>query len=150
MLAQPHPHTPASRAQMTALAAATALCLWTLYADPVAHARAALALRPLIGVLLPSPPPIQFGETRARRTDIGGRTILYVEGSLMNAGPRTLKTPTLLVTLIGDDGRPLYAWKTKPARQELPASQEAVFQARLLSPPERFKSIEVSVAEGGS
>ena len=60
-----------------------------------------------------------------------------------------MKAPTLLVTLIGDDGRPLYAWKTKPARAELPAAQEIAFQARLLSPPARFKSIAVSVADGG-
>jgi hypothetical protein len=134
---------------MIALAAATALCLWTLYADPVAHARAALALRPLISAFVPAPPPIRFGEARARRTEIDGQTILYVEGSLWNAGQRTLKTPTLLVTLIGDDGRPLYAWTTKPAGAELPPTQEAAFRARLLSPPQRFKSIEVSLAEGG-
>jgi hypothetical protein len=150
MLARPHPPTPASRAQKMALAAATALCLWTLYADPVAHARAALALRPLISAVVGTPPPITIGETRARRTEIGGQTILYVEGSLWNAGTRTLKTPELLVTLIGDDGQPLYAWKTKPARTELPAAQGAAFQARLLSPPERFKSIEVSLAESRS
>lgn len=149
MLARPSPQTPASRAQKIALAAATALCLWTLYADPVAHARAAAALRPLISAFIPAPPPIRFGDARARRTEVGGRTILYVEGSLWNAGQRRLKTPTLLVTLIGDDGRPLYAWTTKPMQSELPPSQEAAFQARLLSPPERFKSIEVSVAEGG-
>jgi hypothetical protein len=150
MLAQPHPNTPASRAQKIALAAATALCQWTLYADPVAHARAALALRPLISAVVGSPPPITIGETRARRAEIGGQTILYVEGSLWNAGKRTLKTPTLLVTLIGDDGRPLYAWTTRPARAELPATQGAAFQARLLSPPERFKSIEISVARSAS
>ena len=79
----------------------------------------------------------------------GEWTILYVEGSVWNAGPRKLKTPTLLVTLIGDDGRPLYAWKTKPAGAELPASREAAFQARLLSPPPRFQRIEVSLAEAG-
>jgi hypothetical protein len=103
----------------------------------------------LIGIVAPSPSPIAFGEARARRTEIDGRTILYVEGSLTNASKRRLKTPTLLVTLIGDDGRPLYAWKTKPTRVELPAAQEVAFQTRLLSPPERFKSIEVSLAEGG-
>ena len=149
MLARPHPQTPASRAQKVALATAGLLCLWTIYADPLARARAALVLHPLISAVVPSPPPIAFGETRARRTEIDGRTILYVEGSLRNMGGRKVKTPTLKVSLIGDDGRPLYAWKTKPARAELPAAQEAAFQARLLSPPERFKRIEVSVAEGG-
>jgi len=148
MLARPHPHTPASRAQQVALAAAALLCAWTLYADPVARARAAYALRPLIAAVVPSPPPIAFGQTRARRTEIDGRTILYVEGSLWNNGKRTLRTPTLKVSLIGDDGRPLYSWKTRPARAELPASRDVAFQARLLSPPERFERIEVSVAQG--
>ncbi|HXT08160.1 MAG TPA: FxLYD domain-containing protein [Roseiarcus sp.] len=150
MVARPHPQTPASRAQKVALAAAALLCCWTLYADPVARARAVSALHPLISAVVGSPPPITFAATRARRTEIDGRTILYVEGSLWNAGQRTLKTPTLKVTLIGDDGRPLYAWTTKPARAELPASQGAAFQARLLSPPERFKRIEVSLAQGSS
>lgn len=149
MLARPSSQTPASRAQRVALAAATALCLWTLYADPVAHARAASALRPLISVFIPTPPAIRFGAARARRAEIDGQTILYVEGSIWNAGPGKLRTPTLLVTLIGDDGRPLYAWKTKPAGAELPASRETAFQARLLSPPPRFQRIEVSLAEAG-
>jgi hypothetical protein len=149
MLARPSSHAPASRAQKLALAAAVLLCAWTLYADPVARARAAIALRPLIAAVVPAPPPIEFGQTRARRTEIDGRTILYVEGSLWNKGKRTLKTPTLRVSLIGDDGRPLYSWKTKPAGAELAASRETAFQARLLSPPERFKSIEVSLADAG-
>jgi hypothetical protein len=170
MLARPYPQTPAypaplsrgapahgvsrparssGRGQKIALVAAALLCGWTLYADPVARARAAFVLSPLLGVASPAEPAIRIGDTHARRTEIDGRTILYVEGELRNTGKRRLKTPTLLVTLIGEDDRPLYAWKTKPTRAELRASQEVAFQTRLLSPPEKFKRIAITVAEGG-
>ena len=138
------PHTPTARGQRIALAAAALICAWTLYADPVARASAGVAL----GLVAPPPAPIVFGATRARRSEIDGRTILYVEGSLTNASPRRLKAPVLKVTLIGDDGRPLYAWTTNPARADLPAAQAVAFQARLLSPPPRFQRIEVSLAPG--
>ena len=87
---------------------------------------------------------VSFGEIRARRGEIDGQTVLYVEGSLRNAAGRTVKTPALRVALIGDDGRPVYSWKAKGLKPQLEAGRETAFQTRLLAPPERFARIEVT------
>jgi hypothetical protein len=131
-----------------AVVAAALLCGWTIYADPIAHAKAVALLRPWVSLVFPGEPEVTFGPTSARRGEIDGQTILYVEGTLRNNGVRPLRTPTLLVTLVGEDGRPLYAWKTKAAAAETPPLGQMAFQTRLLSPPERFVRIEVSLAGG--
>jgi hypothetical protein len=137
----------AGRGQKIAAAAAAMLCVWTVYADPVASERARLLLRPLVRAVLLAPPEVKFGAASARRVQVDGQTILYVEGSLRNDGSHTLKTPALVVTLVGDDGQPLYTWKAKPAQNEMPPSAEVAYRTRLLSPPEKFQRIAVSLAD---
>jgi len=127
------------------LAALALLCGWTLYTIPPARARAEAALRPW----LPAAAQVRFGEVRAERGEVNGQTVLYVEGSLLNATARRLKAPALRVALIGDDGRPVYTWKAKPARGEIEAAGQTPFQTRLLAPPERFLRIEITAAPEG-
>ena len=74
---------------------------------------------------------------------------IFATTSLLNSGAKARKTPTLRVALIGDDGRPVYSWKAKPAKPELEAAHETPFQTRLLAPPEKFRSIAISVADEG-
>jgi hypothetical protein len=138
------PRAPAQRGrgQRFAAAAAALLCAWTVYADPVARGRALQLVQPLMGAA----PTLTFGPASARRVELDGQNVLYVEGSLRNGGAGTLKTPTLLVTLIGDDGQPLYSWKAKPGVSEIRASGEIAYQTRLASPPEKFNRIAVSLA----
>jgi hypothetical protein len=131
------------RGQRFAAAAAALLCAWTVYADPVARERARLLVRPL----MVAAPALTFGPASARRVELDGQNVLYVEGSLRNGGARTLKTPTLLVTLIGDDGQPLYSWKAKPGLSEIRAAGEIAWQTRLASPPDKFNRIAVSLAD---
>ena len=122
--------------------------LWAVGAQPRVRALAASAARPLAEALDPSAPALKFGEVAARRANVDGRTILYIEGALHNSGAAAAKSPSLRIALIGDDGRPLYAWKAKPVAPEIRAGADAPFQTRLLSPPESFARIEVTVAEG--
>src|SRR5271154_1255487 len=89
----PRPARGPGRRQSLAAAAAALLCAWTIYADPVARARALIVAGPMLGVLLPGEPPVKIGAVSARRTTIDGQTILYVEGSLRNGAGRALKTP---------------------------------------------------------
>lgn len=116
---------------------------WTLYALPPARAKAAA----LLSAVLPAPANVSFGELRARRGEINGQTVLYVEGALRNVGAKPQKTPTLKIALIGADGRPVYTWKAKPAKAVLEPGRDASYQTRLLAPPETFKSIAVSAED---
>jgi hypothetical protein len=139
------PRAP-GRGQTIAAVAALLVGAWTLYADPLLRDRAAALARPLLGAALPADNAIKFGDVTARRTEMDGQTILYVEGSLRNASDHALKAPALRVALIGPDDRPLYTWKAKPAKAKLAAGEDSEFRTRLLSPPAAFKSIAVSVA----
>ena len=124
-------------------------CGWTAYAAPAVRRPALVALRPLLDVLVPAEPQIKFGEVRARRLQVDGQTVLYVEGVLKNTGKGLRKTPALRVTLLGDDDQPLYTWKSKAAKAEIEPSREVNFQTRLLSPPEKFKNIAISLGAEG-
>jgi hypothetical protein len=131
------------RGQKLAATAAALLCAWTVYADPVARERARLILQPLTSAA----PALTFGPASARRVELDGQTVLYVEGSLRNGAKRTLKTPTLVVTLVGDDGQPLYSWKAKPTQGEIRPSGEIAYQTRLAAPPQKFNRIAVTLAD---
>ncbi len=147
--ARPRPQGSPRSGKALFLAAAAMMCAWTVYAAPQVRRPALAALQPLLGVVLPAEPPFRFGEVRARRMQIDGQTVLYVEGALTNTGKRPRKTPPLRVTLLGDDDQPLYTWKSKPAKGEMEPAREVSFQTRLLSPPEKFKSIAITLANEG-
>jgi hypothetical protein len=90
---------------------------------------------------------IEIARAEAHRAVVGGQTILYVSGALANISASALKPPGLVLTIVGDDDQPLYSWTTKVAQSRIETSREAPFQARLLSPPETFKSIRVALAK---
>ncbi len=94
-------------------------------------------------------PGIEIVRTEARRTVSDGQTILYVDGTLANKAQSPLKPPRLVITIVGEDDQPLYTWTSRVAQNHIDAAHEAPFQARLLSPPDTFKSIRVALAAEG-
>ena len=124
-----------------------AVAVWALYAVPSQRWPGYAALRPFVATLSPTEQSFKFGEVSARRGEINGQTVLYVEGSIVNAEARRRKSPTLLITLVGDDGQPLYSWKAKTAKAEMQANAD--FRTRLLSPPEKFRNIAISFEDAG-
>jgi hypothetical protein len=94
-------------------------------------------------------PGIEIARAEAHRAVVDGQTILYVTGALANKSASALKPPGLIITIVGDGDQPLYSWRAKVAQTRIDTSREAPFQARLLSPPEMFKSIRVSFATEG-
>lgn len=142
------PETPRARPKAR-LAAGFALVIaaWALYATPAQRWRGLPVLRPLVAAFSPAETALKFGEVSARRGEINGQSVLYVEGSLVNSATQRRKTPTLLITLVGEDGQPLYSWKAKAAKAEMQASAD--FRTRLLSPPDKFRNIAISFADAG-
>ena len=122
---------------------------WALYAVPPARAKAEAALRPLLSAILPAPSAFRIADTHAKRGQVNGQSVLYVEGLLANIGADKRKSPTLRIALMGEDGRPVYSWKAKAVRPELAAGAETPFQTRLLAPPEKFRNIAISVDREG-
>ena len=63
------------------------------------------------------------------------KTLLAVEGSLVNLRQRETAAPDLRIALRGADGRELYVWTTRPPKDRLAAGERAAFRARLVAPP---------------
>ena len=123
---------------------AALLAGWFLVAVPPARRALVESLRPALEAILPSAPTLTVADLRARRMELNGQTVLFVEGVLHYAGAKSRKAPGLKLALVGDDGRPLYAWAAKAARSELAPGADVAFQTRLAAPPESFKSITVA------
>jgi hypothetical protein len=128
-----------------------ALCGWVVATVPFVRDAAVAALAPVFsaaGVAL-NAPAIEIAGVHARRGEVDGQTLLYVEGQLVNRAKTAQKPPTLLITITGTDGQPLYAWKSRVSAKTIAAAGGATFQTRLLSPPEKFQSLSVSLVYEG-
>jgi hypothetical protein len=137
-----------SSARLFVLGLITIMTGWMLVA---AHPAALSAMAARISGLARgrAAPGVEIARTEAHRVTVGGQTILYVSGALANTSTSPLKPPSLVITIVGEDDQPLYSWTTKVAQSRIETSREAPFQARLLSPPDTFKSIKVSLAKEG-
>jgi len=131
---------PARGAGVAKLGAAL-LAGWALVAVPPARRAIAAALESA----LPPVPTLTVNDARARRMEVNGQTVLFVEGVLHNAGAKGRKAPGLKLALVGEDGRPVYTWAAKAARPEVTAGGDVAFQTRLAAPPEKFKSIAITL-----
>ena len=131
---------PARGAGAAKLAGAL-LAGWALVAAPPAHRAVAAAFESAF----PPAPALTVGDFRARRMELNGQTVLFVEGMLHNAGAKARKAPALKLALVGDDGRPVYSWTAKAGRPDLAAGADVPFQTRLAAPPEKFKSIAITL-----
>jgi hypothetical protein len=118
---------------------AASFAAWVAYATPAQR-------WPGLAALMPAENALKFGPVSARRGEVNGQTVLYVEGSLLNSGKRARKTPALRLTLVGEDGQPIYSWRAKATSPQMQAT--AAFQTRLLAPPETFRNIAISFDEG--
>ncbi len=131
---------PARGAGAAGLAAAL-LAGWALVAAPSVRRAVAQAFE----TAFPAAPTLTVGDMRAHRMELNGQTVLFVEGVLHNAGTKGRKAPGLKLALVGEDGRPVYTWTAKTARPELAAGADVAFQTRLAAPPEKFKSIAITL-----
>jgi len=145
------PDPPAGSRFSARLFLAGLIAIMTGWMLAAANPAALSAMATRIGVLAwgRAAPGVEIARADAHRAIVGGQTILYVDGALANKTASPRKPPGLVITIVGDDDQPLYTWTAKVAQARIDTSREAPFQARLLSPPETFKSIKVSLAKDG-
>lgn len=68
---------------------------------------------------------------------------LVVEGDVTNVTKSLTKMPPIVVTVKDADGKILYSWTAEPPRPTLEPSELVHFRARLASPPENGRSVQV-------
>jgi predicted Zn finger-like uncharacterized protein len=118
------------------------------FAAALAGAMAAVAARETIVATLPASAglysaiglPVNLtglaiAEVSAHLGEGADKTLLSVEGALVNLRPRETSAPDLRIALRGVDGRELYVWTTRPPKDRLAAGERAHFVARLAAPP---------------
>lgn len=73
---------------------------------------------------------------------------LVVEGDVTNVTKSLTKMPPILVTVKDADGKVLYSWTAEPPRPTLEPAELVHFRARLASPPENGRSVQVRFGAG--
>ncbi|MCV9940574.1 zinc-ribbon domain-containing protein [Boseaceae bacterium BT-24-1] len=68
---------------------------------------------------------------------------LVVTGDVTNITRGSAKVPPITVTVQAEDGKVLYSWTTEPPRASLESAELMHFRARLASPPENGRSVQL-------
>jgi hypothetical protein len=72
-----------------------------------------------------------------------------VAGEIVNLRATETAVADLRITLRGDDGRELYVWTTRGAKDHLGPGERAPFRARLASPPDGVRDVLVKFGAPG-
>jgi predicted Zn finger-like uncharacterized protein len=78
---------------------------------------------------------IAIADVSARLGAGGDKSLLAIEGTLVNLRGSEIAAPRLRIALRAADGRELYVWTTRPPKNRLAAGERAPFVARLAASP---------------
>lgn len=73
---------------------------------------------------------------------------LVVSGDVTNIAKGTTKVPPITVMVQGEDGKVVYSWTTEPSRPSLEPAELMHFRARLASPPNDGRSVQLRFGAG--
>ena len=117
-----------------AAALAGAMAAVAARAEIVAAMPVAGGLYAAIGLPV-NPSGLAIAEVSARLGAGGDKSLLAVEGVLVNLRGTETAAPDLRIALRAADGRELYVWTTRPPKDRLAAGERTHFVARLAAPP---------------
>jgi len=117
-----------------AAALAGAMAAVAARAEIVAAMPAAGGLYAAIGLPV-NPLGLAIADVSARLGAGGDKSLLAVEGVLVNLRGKEIAAPDLRIALRAADGRELYVWTTRPPKDRLAAGERISFVARLAAPP---------------
>lgn len=80
-------------------------------------------------------PGLELRGLRAKIVADGSRTVLNVEGEIVNLRREANPVPPIALTVRGEDGQDRYAWTTQAPKSKLKEGETIAFRARLASPP---------------
>ncbi len=88
-----------------------------------------------------------FSDLRSVVMSEGNARFLVVDGVVKSVRTQTVPVPLIEISIRGEDRRTVYTWTTEPPRSSLKAGEALQFRARLATPPEAGRDIEVSFAD---
>ncbi len=90
---------------------------------------------------------LQLRDIKSRFTVEASQRVLAVEGEIKNLRDHARSVPDIELSLRDDDGREIYRWSTPAPKANLDQSEAIQFRARLISPPEKGKTLRVHFAQ---
>ena len=88
-----------------------------------------------------------FSDVRSMVVSEGNARFLVVDGVVKSVRTQTVPVPLIEISIRGDDRRTVYAWTMEPPRSSLKPGEALQFRARLATPPEAGRDVEVSFAD---
>jgi len=88
-----------------------------------------------------------FADVRSSLQSEGEGRFLLVEGAVASVRQSVTQVPLIEIRVRGGDGKILYTWTTDPPRSSLNPGEALHFRARLATPPEAGRDVEVRFAD---
>ncbi len=90
---------------------------------------------------------LTFADVKSSLQSEGEGRFLLVEGTVASVRQSVTQVPLIEIRVRGGDGKVLYTWTTDPPRSSLNPGEALHFRARLATPPEAGRDVEVRFAD---
>ncbi len=93
---------------------------------------------------------LEFSDLGSIKTLSGGNDVLMVSAQIVGVSNAPVPVPSVLVSLLGEDGRAVYEWSVTPRVRDLMAGERATFDTRLSLPPGDATRVRLRFAGGSA
>jgi hypothetical protein len=90
---------------------------------------------------------LDFSDVTTLLSRRGNSDVMTVNATIYGVEPRRLVVPPVVVTLLGEDGQPVYAWSVAPKVRDLEPGEVIGFSTELPSPPATARQVRLSFAD---
>lgn len=91
---------------------------------------------------------LEFSNASSMRTLQDGKEVLVVSAQIVGLMNDPVPVPAVVVTLIDEQGLPIYEWSVTPSVRDLMAGERATFNTQLTLPPGDAARVRFSFAGG--
>jgi hypothetical protein len=121
---------------------------WAFREQVVAQVPQAAQIYKLAGVEVPAlGVGLELRDVTRTRRLVDGKSLLVIEGRVLNTTARTRQLPPLEVALFDAAGDEVARWRVQAEQRTLEAGQSAEFETRRENPPETAREFALSFAE---
>lgn len=90
---------------------------------------------------------LDFADVTTLLSRRGGSDVMTVNATIYGVEARRVLVPPVVVTLLGEDGVPVYSWSVAPRQGDLEPGEVIAFSAELASPPREARQVRLSFAD---
>ncbi|UYN98446.1 MAG: zinc-ribbon domain-containing protein [Devosia sp.] len=91
---------------------------------------------------------LEFAALQSQRALSAGNEVLTVSAQIVGISPRPVKVPPVVISLLDDQGMPVYEWSVTPSVADLMVGERATFDTRLTLPPSQATTVRLSFTGG--